>query len=219
MNYLIDTLFFYNKKDETQYKNKFKENLEKLGLEDYRFYKSKIFFEKASKNKWTLLCLVVTDSRDILDQLILDEKYLIRRELMVLTPGSKLIKNNWKQGSVTNIVEHVNVQEQYLKEFQEIMIDNNTPAMKYIIDQKSWCKEFIALETEEVIYHNENYPKWNQIHLIGMRMKGMFHYKKDFTEGLIGTKEPNFQANFDRLKGIREFSYKANASLEVNGES
>jgi hypothetical protein len=107
----------------------------------------------------------------------------------------------------------VEVQQEFLDEFQEIMIQNNTPAMTYIINEKNWCKEFIALETNRIIYHNESYPNWNQIHFIAMRMKGMFHYKKDFSEGLEKVDALDFKANFDRLKKIRTFSYKASADI------
>lgn len=53
---------------------------------------------------------------------------------MELTPESFLKKVPHKTGMT--IIEHVNVQEEYLIEFQNIMINNNTPAMKYIIEKK-----------------------------------------------------------------------------------
>ena len=59
----------------------------------------------------------------------------------------------------------MDVADKYLEEFQSIMIQNNIPAMTEIIHKRSWCNEFIALETRNIIYHKSKFPKWNQIHL------------------------------------------------------
>ncbi|WP_288395862.1 hypothetical protein [uncultured Vagococcus sp.] len=215
MIYLVDTMTFENRSGEESFKKEFKKEIQKLNINNYRFYHSKFFFEKTSKKKWSLLCLMEIDesNREIIDKLSQKKDCLIRREEMVLTPNSNIVSQNWGSGSVSNIIEHVEVQQEFLDEFQEIMIQNNTPAMTYIINEKNWCKEFIALETDRIIYHNESYPNWNQIHFIAMRMKGMFHYKKDFSEGLKKVDALDFKANFDRLKKIRTFSYKASADI------
>jgi hypothetical protein len=206
---------FENRSGEESFKKEFKKEIQKLNINNYRFYHSKFFFEKTSKKKWSLLCLMEIDesNREIIDKLSQKKDCLIRREEMVLTPNSNIVSQNWGSRSVSNIIEHVEVQQEFLDEFQEIMIQNNTPAMTYIINEKNWCKEFIALETNRIIYHNESYPNWNQIHFIAMRMKGMFHYKKDFSEGLEKVDALDFKANFDRLKKIRTFSYKASADI------
>lgn len=218
MIYLVDTMQFKNRNEEESFKKEFKIELQKLNINKYRFYQSKFFFEKTSKKKWSLLCLMEIDesNREVIDELSQNKDYLIRREEMVLTPNSNIASQNWKSGSVSNIVEHVEVQKEFLGEFQEIMIQNNTPAMTYIINEKNWCKEFIALETDRIIYHNSSYPNWNQIHFIAMRMSGMFHYKKDFSEGLEKSNSLDFKANFDRLKEIRTFSYKASANMSID---
>lgn len=215
MIYLVDTMTFENRSGEESFKKEFKKEIQKLNINNYRFYHSKFFFEKTSKKKWSLLCLMEIDesNREIIDKLSQKKDCLIRREEMVLTPNSNIVSQNWGSRSVSNIIEHVEVQQEFLDEFQEIMIQNNTPAMTYIINEKNWCKEFIALETDRIIYHNESYPNWNQIHFIAMRMKGMFHYKKDFSEGLEKVDALDFKANFDRLKKIRAFSYKASADI------
>lgn len=44
----------------------------------------------------------------------------------------------------------------------------------------------------------------------------MFHYKKDFSEGLEKSNALDFKANFDRLKEIRTFSYKASANMSID---
>ncbi|MDT2865281.1 hypothetical protein [Vagococcus carniphilus] len=111
------------------------------------------------------------------------------------------------------VIDELSQNKDYLIRREEIMIQNNTPAMTYIINEKNWCKEFIALETDRIIYHNSSYPNWNQIHFIAMRMSGMFHYKKDFSEGLKKANALDFKDNFDRLKKIRTFSYKASANM------
>ncbi|MGF2145373.1 hypothetical protein ACQUEF_08400 [Vagococcus fluvialis] len=215
MIYLVDTMTFENRSGEESFKKEFKKEIQKLNINNYRFYHSKFFFEKTSKKKWSLLCLMEIDesNREIIDKLSQKKDCLIRREEMVLTPNSNIVSQNWGSRSVSNIIEHVEVQQEFLDEFQEIMIQNNTPAMTYIINEKNWCKEFIALETDRIIYHNESYPNWNQIHFIAMRMKGMFHYKKGFSEGLEKVDALDFKANFDRLKKIRTFSYKASADI------
>jgi hypothetical protein len=44
-------------------------------------------------------------------------------------------------------------------------------------------------------------------------MKGKKKKKKDFSEGLEKVDALDFKANFDRLKKIRTFSYKASAII------
>lgn len=138
---------------------------------------------------------------------------LIRQENMLPTPGS-FLPSNEKNGFI-HIVEYVHVQPDYLAEFKEIMIHNNGPAMEHIIQSKKWCKEFIALETAEVLFHKADYPAWNQIHLIAMLPSGVFHFKKDFNEGLIKVNAPNFAENFERLGQIRKFTSKVSAAREL----
>lgn len=138
MIYLVDTMQFENRDEEESFKKEFKIELQKLNINKYRFYQSKFFFEKTSKKKWSLLCLMEIDesNREVIDELSQNKDYLIRREEMVLTPNSNIASQNWENGSVSNIVEHVEVQKEFLDEFQEIMIQNNTPAMTYIINEK-----------------------------------------------------------------------------------
>lgn len=61
-------------------------------------------------------------NREVIDELSQNKDYLIRREEMVLTPNSNITSQNWGNGRVSNIVEHVEVQKEFLGEFQEIMI-------------------------------------------------------------------------------------------------
>lgn len=180
----------------------------------HRIYKRKLIFSAEHKNQtWNLLVIFEYE----------DEKHyahfqhafkdyrtqLVRQENMIPTPGS-FFPSNQKIG-LLHIVEHVNVQVEYLTEFKEIMIHNNGPAMEHIIEAKKWCQEFIALETTEVYYHNSEFPQWNQIHLIAMKLKGVLSYKKDFTEGLIKVNAPSFKENFGRLEEIRHFTSKTSA--------
>ena len=115
MIYLVDTMQFENRDEEESFKNEFKIELQKLNINKYRFYQSKFFFEKMSKKKWSLLCLMEIDesNREVIDELSQNKDYLIRREEIVLTPNSNIISQNWGRGSVSNIIEHVEVQKEF----------------------------------------------------------------------------------------------------------
>ena len=81
-------------------------------------------------------------------------------------------------------------------------------------NQKSGARNLSPL-TAEVIFHKADYPAWNQIHLIAMLPSGVFHFKKDFNEGLIKVNAPNFAENFERLGQIRKFTSKVSAAREL----
>lgn len=183
-----------------------------------RIYKRKLIFSAENKNQtWNLLVIFeYEDEKHCTHYQHAFKDYrtlLVRQERMDPTPGS-FFPSNHKNGLI-HIVEHVNVQGDYLKEFKEIMIHNNGPAMEYIIEAKKWCEEFIALETTEVHYHNSEFPQWNQIHLIAMKLTGILSYKKDFNEGLMKVNAPSFKENFGRLEKIRHFTSKTSARREV----
>lgn len=67
----------------------------------------------------------------------------VRLELLETTPESTYpVPSETVQKRKAKLfyaVEYVDVQEKYLKEFQDIMISNNGPAMKYILQNKKWC--------------------------------------------------------------------------------
>ncbi|WP_019910503.1 hypothetical protein [Paenibacillus sp. HW567] len=136
----------------------------------------------------------------------------IRMELLVTTPESTYpIPGEGALSRRTKpfyAVEYVDVQEQFLQEFQSIMISGNGPAMKYIMQHAKWCHHFYALETVTVFYHNPNYPAWNQIHVIGLYLEAIFRYKKDFAKGLELANHISFEDNFARLKEIRTMLFK-----------
>ncbi|MEK4877280.1 MULTISPECIES: hypothetical protein [Paenibacillus] len=136
----------------------------------------------------------------------------IRMELLVTTPnstyptpGEGARKRHVKPFYA---IEYVDVQPNHLDEFRDIMINNNGPAMKYIMEEARWCHNFYALETLTVFYHNSSYPTWNQIHVIGLYLESIFLYKKDFSKGLALTQSISFEENFAQLKKIRTMLYK-----------
>jgi hypothetical protein len=137
----------------------------------------------------------------------------IRMEELITTPNSSYPipgeKARKRRRKPFYAIEYVDVSEQYLEEFQRIMIQNNGPAMKYIMVQKSWCYNFLALETVKVYYHKKDYPTWNQIHVIGLYLDSVFRYKKDFSKGLELANQISFEDNFSRLKEIRHMRYKS----------
>lgn len=138
---------------------------------------------------------------------------IIRIEELITTPDSTYLipgeKAKKRGGRPFYAVEYVEVQEEYKKEFQNIMISNNGPAMRYIMEQKSWCYNFLALETETVYFQNPGYPAWNQIHVIGLYLDSLIWYKKDFSRGLELANHISFEDNFKRLKEIRIMRYKS----------
>ena len=170
---------------------------------------------------WKYLILIEIKHRAVADRIVQTIKEInifshietIRMELLVTTPNStypipgegarkRLVKPFYA-------VEYVDVKKEYLDEFREIMITNNGPAMKYIIEHKKWCYNFYALETVSVFYHNPNYPTWNQVHVIGLYPEAMNQYKKDFSRGLELANNISFEENFTRLKKIRTMLYKS----------
>lgn len=189
-----------------------------------RIYKSQRKIAGTENKRWSYFIIVELDNQILFkDSRILEnipdefKKSIIRIELLEETPNSVLKRPTSRKG--ITIIEHVNVYEPYLKEFKQIMIHNNTPAMDYIIKNKKWCNEFIALETAIIIYHNDQYHKWNQVHLIDMNYSAPFLYKKDFNRGLKKAGAPNFNENFLRLTKIREFTHKYKCKLSKDVEN
>ncbi|MTI46379.1 hypothetical protein [Sporosalibacterium faouarense] len=218
-----------DKRNIKQYKKYLKENLtsfyEQLDregiIDSYAIFQHKKSVEKHGDfDMWNFLILVQLKNKEsgktFLNRREKIKKILgtqvIRMELLMTTPESTYpIPSSTVQKRRSKpifAVEYVDVQEEYLKEFQDIMIFNNGPAMKYIMNNAKWCHNFIALETIEVYYHNENYPKWNQLHVIGLYPESILFYKKDFSEGLDQANNISFDDNFNRLKEIRTMLYK-----------
>lgn len=177
----------------------------------FRLYQAQMKFEGTEDKRWSylLICQLSDESNEnkVLKELESTyQKEMIRLEILSLTPDSFLQKTPPVKGM--DVIEFVNVQSEQLNQFREIMIHNNTPAMSYIIKNKKWCNEFIALETSKVIFHNNEYQQWNQIHMIEMTLLAPLVYKKDFSEGLASVNAPDFETNFNQLKSIRDFTYK-----------
>lgn len=199
---------FYTK-DETIIKS-WTNTLKPYFTDTYRIYRAQLKFTGTEEKKWTFFILgelgtTIPTLADFSSSPL--QEAVIRMEILTVTPGSFLPNTSAKKEPLL-IIEHVDVQAAHLDEFQQIMITNNTPAMKYIIDHKNWCSEFIALETEQVLYQQPNFSEWNQIHLISMTFSAPFKYKKDFNEGLQSVAAPDFKSNFERLEKIRTFTYK-----------
>lgn len=136
----------------------------------------------------------------------------IRLEILITTPQSTYpipqAKAKKRRMKPFYAIEYVDVKEDYLQEFKDIMIANNGPAMKYIMKHAKWCYNFYALETVQVYFHNNKYPMWNQIHVIGLYIDSLIHYKKDFSIGLKKASGISFEDNFARLKEIRTMRFK-----------
>lgn len=169
---------------------------------------------------WDYLVLIQLKNKEVVDEVLSDLKKIsfsfrpetIRMELLVTTPNStypipseKVEKRYMKPFYA---VEYVDVQKEYLDDFRQIMITNNGPAMKYIMEHAKWCYNFYALETVSVFYHNPKYPSWNQVHIIGLYLESIIKYKKDFSKGLELANNISFEENFARLKKIRTMLYK-----------
>ncbi len=136
----------------------------------------------------------------------------VRMELLKTTPDStypepgEKAKRRWTKPFFA--VEYVDVFPNSLIEFQTIMRTNNGPAMRYIMENKGWCYNFYALETDFIYFHKEGSPSWNQIHVIGLYLDSMINYKKDFAKGLQQASGISFEYNFARLKQIRTMKLK-----------
>ncbi|GAB6086928.1 hypothetical protein [Alkaliphilus crotonatoxidans] len=176
--------------------------------------------KKGSFLSWNHLKLMELNNRSVADQVIeelgglpkFQGKELIRRELLVSTPNSNYPEASpqARQRSLPLFfaIEYVDVYQPHLDEFRQIMIHNNGPAMKYIMMERKWCYNFIALETVEIFRHNPLIPGWNQLHVIGLYPDAVLSYKKDFEAGLKEATGISFEENFNRLKQIRAMLYK-----------
>lgn len=178
--------------------------------DSYRIYRAQLKFTGVEEKKWTYLILgelnaTIPTLADFSSLPI--QEAVIKIEILTITPNSFLPSTTSKQDPLL-IIEHINVQTAHLDEFKQIMITNNTPAMKYIIDKKHWCSEFIALETDQVLYQQPTFSEWNQLHLISMRLSAPLRYKRDFNKGLQSVSASDFRTTFERLEKIRTFTYK-----------
>ncbi|WP_099468070.1 hypothetical protein [Konateibacter massiliensis] len=170
---------------------------------------------------WNYLVLMQISKSDLAPQIMpllkkMELPFLpdtIRMEELITTPNSSYLTPGEKAGKRRSkpfyAVEYVDVHEKCLEEFRNIMIKNNGPAMGFIMEHKSWCYNFLALETVTVFYHNTDYPTWNQIHVVGLYMDSILRYKADFSEGLDAANHISFKDNFDRLKQIRNMLFKS----------
>ncbi|WNS45086.1 hypothetical protein [Paenibacillus sp. MMS20-IR301] len=138
---------------------------------------------------------------------------MIRKEILFSTPDSNYpepapkFRRRWLKP--LQIVEYVDVASHALNEFRDIMIAGNGPAMRFILEERQWCQSFTALETAEILCHNERYPGWNQLHIIALYLEAPLRYKRDFGEGLRRSSGVSFAENFARLKKIRHMLYKS----------
>ncbi|MCW3792456.1 hypothetical protein OM416_12745 [Paenibacillus sp. LS1] len=67
---------------------------------------------------------------------------IVRQELLVSTPGSNFPVQNQQTRrrwlKPLQVVEHVDVQQDSLEEFRNIMIHGNGPAMNFILSERKW---------------------------------------------------------------------------------
>ncbi|WP_025678035.1 hypothetical protein [Paenibacillus massiliensis] len=197
---------------------------EKKMLQDYSIYTHRLTAEKHGDfPSWNSLHLIQLDRRESAASLMNELKHLqpfpdailVRQELLVSTPGSHFpsfhpsVKRWFKP---MQVVEHVDVLEDKLDEFRHIMEHRNGPAMNYIISNRHWCSSFHALETVEIWQHHDDYPTWNQLHIIALYPDAPLWYKRDFGQGLAGT-GLSFEDNMDELRQIRTMRYKTISSL------
>lgn len=170
---------------------------------------------------WDYLVLFQLKNRPVADEILPKLKTItfsfqpetIRMELLVTTPDSTYPvpgeRAKARRMKPFYAVEYVDVKKDYLEEFRQIMIKNNGPAMKYIMESAKWCYNFYALETVEIFYHNPKYPAWNQVHVIGLYLESILQYKRHFSKGLELANHIFFEDNFARLKKIRTMLYKS----------
>lgn len=171
--------------------------------------------------KWDYLVLIPVHQMEQADSVftelsksqLFSQYETVRTELLVTTPNSTYPipgeKAQKRKISPFYAVEYVDVHSPYLDEFRDIMVTNNGPAMRYIMENVGWCHYFLALETIKVYAHHSDYPTWNQIHVIGLYPDALIRYKKDFSKGLALANEITFDDNFERLKKIRTMLYKS----------
>lgn len=201
--------------------NTLQQQINKGSIKDTAIYSQKKAVEKHGEfTAWNYLALIELSSQEEANEVkvclnsmkFTADVEVIRLELLITTPESTYPlpqrKAKKRLAKPFYAVEYVDVKKNYLKEFQNIMIKNNGPAMKYIMEHTKWCYNFYALETVHIYDHNPNYPTWNQIHVIGLFVESVFCYKKDFTSGLKEASGVSFDANFSRLREIRTMLYK-----------
>ncbi|MNI32240.1 hypothetical protein D3C73_861470 [compost metagenome] len=187
----------------------------------YEIYQHKITTEQHGKfTVWNMLHLLQLNDKEHAEECLsflqnmetFAAAELIRSEILFSTPESNYpapaLKTR-RRPKPLQIVEYVDVAKDSLDEFRDIMIRGNGPAMRFILEERKWCGSFTALETTDVLYHNERYPGWNQLHIIALYLEAPFLYKRDFDEGLRRASGTSFDQNFARLKQIRHMLYKS----------
>lgn len=192
----------------------------------YNIYTHKLTTEKHGEFPlWNMLHVIQLQNYDLAAPLMSElnqiqsfpDTIIVRQELLVSTPSSNFPLQNQQTRrrwlKPLQVVEHVDVQQDSLEEFRNIMIHGNGPAMNFILSERKWCQSFYALETEEVWTHHPDYPEWNQLHIIALYPEAPFLYKKDFGRGLAQASGASFEENMDRLKQIRTMRYKSVSSL------
>lgn len=201
------------------------EQLKVTAIAGFEIYKHRVTTEQHGKFAvWNLPHLLQLKSREhaeaCLSGLERIENFpaaeLIRKEILISTPESNYpvpgVRTRRRWLKPLQIVEYVDVARDALDEFRDIMIQGNGPAMRFILEQRKWCDSFTALETTDVLYHNDRYPGWNQLHIIALYPEAPFLYKWDFNEGLKRSSGTSFDQNFSRLEEIRHMLYKSVSS-------
>ncbi len=179
----------------------------------YHFYTKKITVEAEKEQKnWNALLLLELKQRTVIAEIVdffantRMEEVCVKEEILHITPRSN--SKNMLSKKQIQLIEFVQVMPQHIKQFKSMMTEQNGPVMEDIIFNKKWCGEFLGLETAESLSHNQEYPDWNQIHLIRITPMGIFSYKKDFGEALKKYTEASFQQHFSYLKKIRKMELK-----------
>lgn len=131
-------------------------------LQDYSIYTHKLTAEKYGDFPlWNSLHLIQLDQPESATHLIEALKYLqpfpaaivVRQELLVSTPGShfpSLRQSAKRWFRPMQVVEHVDVMEDKLHEFRDIMEHRNGPAMNYIMIRSTVLfinEDFTSMQT------------------------------------------------------------------------
>lgn len=149
----------------------------------FRVYRSLLKIEGDRNKFWNYIIIFSNKQHDssffenIHNKFGFNQNNIIRIEKLEITAGTFPRKQSSSNGKL-DVIEFVNFPKKQLDTFRDI----NSSAMKYIIEKKNWCKEFISLGTKKVLHHNSYFPLWNQIHLINLTLGAPLLYKKDWEE-------------------------------------
>jgi hypothetical protein len=102
-------------------------------------------------------------------------------------------------------VECIQVRQEALERYQQLMILNAGPAIRELRDG-GFVYSFTPLETDEVVLQAEDMPQWNQLHVLALLPENMESFTSAFSDAIsrANPKSGGYDGYFRDLDDLRE---------------